>query len=244
MLASQLQKAENAFRREKDNSAQLRHAQITRAYGYFRMSAKAYFRSEATKNSLNSQLSKHNYFYLVQEYIEGHNLAWELKHRSKANYIFLENEALEFLQQLLEILGYIHARNEPVIHRDIKPSNIVRSNEDGRYYLVDFGSVKQIIRVVEQGLSENETHFVTRGISPPEQYDGQVDFSSDLYSLAMTCVCLLTGKALTNDSASSDDLRWLGLPYNRERWKKYTKVSVHLTAIINRMVEPERQKRY
>ncbi|NJL63897.1 MAG: protein kinase [Methylacidiphilales bacterium] len=109
---------------------------------------------------------------------------------------FSETEAIEVLQEILGILKFIHANpKKTLIHRDIKPSNIVRSNQDEQLYLIDFGAVKQVVKVVEEGADSSETVIVSPGFSPPEQVHGKtVTFTSDLYSLAASCVCLLTGK--------------------------------------------------
>ncbi|MFN3927452.1 MAG: protein kinase domain-containing protein [Pseudanabaenaceae cyanobacterium] len=53
-------------------------------------------------------------------------------------------EVLDFLTDVLGILDFVHQQN--VIHRDIKPSNLIRRKQDGKFVLIDFGAVKQIIR--------------------------------------------------------------------------------------------------
>ena len=57
-------------------------------------------------------------FYLVQEYIEGHDLSKELLPGKKLSepYVF------KLLQDILEILIFVHQQR--VIHRDIKPSTV------------------------------------------------------------------------------------------------------------------------
>ncbi len=60
-------------------------------------------------------------FYLVQEYVKGHNLHQEVKKRGP----FSEAGVKQFLSELLPILQYVH--EQKVIHRDIKPANLIRS---------------------------------------------------------------------------------------------------------------------
>ena len=60
------------------------------------------------------------FFYLVQEYIDGENLEDELVRRGK----FSESEVLFVLHSILPVLQFVH--NKGIIHRDIKPSNIIR----------------------------------------------------------------------------------------------------------------------
>jgi serine/threonine protein kinase len=85
------------------------------------------------------------------------------------------------------VLNYLHKHQPPVIYRDIKPSNIMLDTVHG-IKLVDFG----IARPYTEN-SEN-THVVSGGYSPPEQYWGAADPRSDIYALGATMHYLLTGK--------------------------------------------------
>ncbi|NEP41588.1 MAG: protein kinase, partial [Okeania sp. SIO2H7] len=58
--------------------------------------------------------------YLVQEYIDGPNLAQQLAQTGP----FKESQIKELLEDLLPVLDFIHQHK--VIHRDIKPANIIR----------------------------------------------------------------------------------------------------------------------
>ncbi|AFY31661.1 protein kinase [Calothrix sp. PCC 7507] len=62
-------------------------------------------------------------FYLVQEYIEGHDLSKEIFSGKKLSepYVF------KLLQDIIEILIFVHQQG--VIHRDIKPHNIMRKRD-------------------------------------------------------------------------------------------------------------------
>ena len=57
--------------------------------------------------------------YLVQEYIQGSNLATELIQHG----VFSESRIWQVLNQLLPVLEFIH--NHDLIHGDIKPENII-----------------------------------------------------------------------------------------------------------------------
>jgi serine/threonine protein kinase len=80
-----------------------------------------------------------------------------------------------------------------VIHRDIKPSNILLGNRSGNsigdVYLVDFGSVQTVAKKEEGTI----TIVGSYGYIPLEQFGGQTTTASDLYSLGMTLIYLLTG---------------------------------------------------
>ena len=140
---------------------------------------------------------------------------------------------MTLLNNILPGLDFIHNHN--VIHRDIKPSNIVRSNaEDNKFYLIDFGAVKQVIRG-EISTTEKSIVFGTPAYAPPEQIGGRrVDYSSDLYALAASCVQLLTGE-FPDDSRDVNNL-W--------NWQKYPYISEHLGKILRRMLQEDPYYRF
>jgi serine/threonine protein kinase len=184
LLSGQLAQALTAFEREARILDRLKHNQIPRVYEPFEVTAPA-------DRRLSSMISAQTYYYFVQEYIPGEDLQQMIGRGER----FDEAAVRDLLVQLLGILDYIHTLPKPVIHRDIKPSNILR-RADGTYHLVDFGAVKQMMAVVEaeSGLSPLPTNFATPGFSPPEQGHEEIDVSADLYALAKTCICLLTGQ--------------------------------------------------
>ena len=122
--------------------------------------------------------------YLVQEYVEGENLAQELANQG----VFNEAKIQALLADLLPVLDFIHSHQ--VIHRDIKPENIIRRQSDQKLVLVDFGAAKA---VNPQNRSVTGTIIGSAEYVAPEQMAGKAINSSDLYSLGVTCLHLLTG---------------------------------------------------
>lgn len=129
--------------------------------------------------------------YYVMEYIEGESLAAMVKRRGAIP----QEEALAYIKEVAKALSYIHAKN--INHLDIKPSNIMKRKEDGRILLIDFGVSKQYDSETKEGTTTTPVG-VSHGYSPTEQYrkNGVQNFSpqSDVYALAATLYCLLTGK--------------------------------------------------
>jgi serine/threonine protein kinase len=126
---------------------------------------------------------------LVQELINGESLLNELEQQK-----FNESQVLNLLTQLLPVLREIH--NRGIFHRDIKPENIMRSRENDKLFLIDFGIAKQVLEFDEL-LEKNtnfkipkSTSFGTSGYAAPETFSSA---AGDLYSLGATCFHLLTG---------------------------------------------------
>ncbi|WP_225892272.1 serine/threonine-protein kinase [Nostoc sphaeroides] len=171
--------------------------------------------------------------YLVQELIQGQNLLQELQQQGA----FSEEKIKQLLTDLLPILKFIHERG--VIHRDIKPENIMR-RLDGKLILIDFGVSKQITKTFV-GVG---TTVGTPGYTPLEQMRGQVFPASDLYSLGVTCIRLLT-QILPNADGSDelyDALRgcWI--------WRKYLPQSRSITPdfgkVLDKLIQDYVKERY
>lgn len=128
--------------------------------------------------------------YLVEEWIDGESLQDRWQAKSQLG----EEEAIKIMFGVLDGLEKLHAHR--LIHRDIKPDNIILRKRDGRPVLIDFGAVKESADTIidPQGRAATRFRIGTPGFVPPEQLDLRPVFASDLYSLGVTVVCLLTGK--------------------------------------------------
>ncbi|MCS7265723.1 MAG: protein kinase [Armatimonadetes bacterium] len=125
--------------------------------------------------------------YLVMDYIAGESLEDLVRKRGPLP----PQEAIKWVEQIMEAVGYLHSQNPPIIHRDIKPANI-KLGSDGRAYLVDFG----IAKVLKAGSrTQAGARAITPGYSPPEQYGtAPTDQRSDIYALGATIYFAVTGQ--------------------------------------------------
>lgn len=121
--------------------------------------------------------------YIVQEWVDGLTLEQELAQ----NTAMSEAQILQILKELLPVLHFIHEHR--VIHRDIKPANIVRRTCDRQLMLIDFGAAKVVDNA---SMHSSDTRIGSAGYAAPEQLYGQASFATDIYSLGVTCLHLLT----------------------------------------------------
>ncbi|MDJ0658898.1 MAG: protein kinase [Crocosphaera sp.] len=140
--------------------------------------------------TLYAYFSEGGDFYLVQEWIEGETLTQI--HQRQGN--LSPNQVQEILTGILPILDYIHSRY--IIHRDIKPDNIIIRSDDKKPVLIDFGIVKETVATLvnANGNTPYSVGLGTPGYMASEQAAGRPIISSDLYSLGLTAIFLLTGK--------------------------------------------------
>lgn len=218
---TQLKLAQDLFEREAIVLEEIgtQHEQIPDLFAYFPIIV----------SSFSQPGQQEQFFYLVQEYIDGQNLEEELNHKGK----FSEQEVLDVLQNVLKILQFVH--NKGIIHRDIKPSNIMR-HRNGKLYLLDFGAVKQVANTPPGGVGSS-TGIFSLGFAPPEQMSGgQVFPSTDLYALAVTAVMLLTGE--------KDVTKLFDVYSNQWKWQERVSVSPLVANTLDRMLLPAANQRF
>jgi serine/threonine protein kinase len=176
--------------------------------------------------------------YLVQEFIDGQNLEEELALAGAFN----ETQIRQLLGNLLPVLQFVH--NQQIIHRDIKPANIIRlasstlscqgDARKGQLVLVDFGTAKS---ADSKALVKTGTVIGSAEYAAPEQIRGKAVFASDLYSLGVTCIHLLTQMSPFDMYDSIEDT-WV--------WQDYLNfpVSKSLAQILDKLLQNAMRQRY
>ncbi|MEB3181082.1 MAG: serine/threonine-protein kinase [Nostocaceae cyanobacterium] len=166
--------------------------------------------------------------YLVQEFIDGQNLAQEVLQ----NGAFSESKIWQLLNDLLPVLQFCHSCQ--IIHRDIKPENIIRRRSNGKLVIVDFGASKF---ASQTALNRTGTSIGSPEYVPLEQIRGRAVFASDIYSLGATCIHLLTERSPFDLYDINTD-RWI--------WRQYLKtpVSQQLSRILDKMLPITLSDRY
>ncbi len=176
---------------------------------------------------------KDQQFYLVQEWIDGQTLSALLK----SNGRLAEPAVRQILIDILPVFSYIHSRS--IVHRDIKPDNIILRHSDKLPVLIDFGAVREAMGTVmnSQGQPTQSIVIGTPGYMPSEQSIGRPVYNSDLYSLGLTAIYLLTGQHpndLPSDPSSAEIL-----------WRSQApQVSSSFAQVLNKAISYHHRDRY
>ncbi|MBQ9395135.1 MAG: serine/threonine protein kinase [Proteobacteria bacterium] len=166
---------------------------------------------------------------IVQDYIEGEPLQKFIANGHR----FQISQIGDILLQLLNILDKLHHSDPPVVHRDIKPSNIilnyVENDTTPQVHIIDFGAVAN-----PQVKGGGSTVVGTYGYMSPEQLMGNATPASDLYSLAIVAVYLLSG--VPPEELETKDFHVLIDPHLQH-------LPHQITAFLRKMLEPHAEDR-
>lgn len=210
-----LDKSRELFQREAQTLYQIQHPQIPQFRATFEQDQR---------------------LFLVQDYVEGQTYRQLLDQRKTQGIAFSEAEVLQLMQQLLPVLAHIHAKG--IVHRDIAPDNIMLRQQDGKPMLIDFGVVKELasrFQTMMTGVAEATT-VGKPGYAPSEQMQtGKAYPSSDLYSLAVTAVVLLTGRE-PQELFDDTTMTWY--------WQRWVTVNPLFAPVLNRMLSYRPGDRY
>ena len=165
--------------------------------------------------------------FLVQQFIAGDSL----EARIEIDGPWIQGEVRSLLSNLIPVLQYVHSFD--IIHRDIKPANIIVDGKkpSGLPTLVDFGSAKWVRQ------APAKTVIGSAGYAAPEQSMGQATFASDIYSLGLTCLYLLTSIHPFSLYSAAED-RWV--------WRDYLSqpIETRFAQVLDQMVDRSLQHRY
>ncbi len=127
-------------------------------------------------------------YFIALELVEGQSLEHVLAERGRLS----PREAIDIMVPVCDALQYAHERR--ILHRDIKPANIFLTQRGAK--IMDFG----LARVMNEAVVKKTQVSGTPLYMSPEQIKGEnLDFRSDLYSLACTFFEMITGRPPFDD---------------------------------------------
>jgi serine/threonine protein kinase len=142
--------------------------------------------------------------YFVMELVEGQPLSEVVRATLQRNEWFPTAAAAQIALEIGDALDAMHEVG--VIHRDVKPANILLDRERDRAVLVDVG--------VAVKAGDPRDAAGTPGFAAPESLLDHADApTTDVYGLAATVYCMLTGRPPFGAGAASQVVqRQLGEP--------------------------------
>lgn len=176
-----------------------------------------------------------NWYFLVMELVGGGEL-FDLIVRNKS---LNEAEARHIFLQLLEGVGYMHARG--VLHRDLKPENILVAGSrpadapaSGQLYdvkIADFG----LSKAIGGGASLARTRVGTPQYWAPEVLDvqkrgGSYDQAADFWGLGAVLFVMLCGRYPFDGQkqALDDQIRTASYSMTGSRWRNISEAAKSL----------------
>jgi serine/threonine protein kinase len=212
-FSSAIAKAKEIFKKEATLLYQLQHSQIPRFW---------------------TTVEDQSRLLLIRDYVPGKTYRDLLDDRRSGGKTFSEAEVCQFLLEILPVIGYIHSKG--TIHRDLSPEHIVRRDADGLPVPIDFGVVKEFANKLQPNPVGQSIAIGQPGYAPIEQLKyGQVYPNSDLYTLGVTAVVLLTGKE-PSALFEGDSMNWA--------WRKWTDIDDGFANVLSRMLSPQPNDRY
>ena len=173
-------------------------------------------------------------YFLTLEFLQGESLDSFLDKR----LFFTEQYAFEVALQLARALAYLEGQK--IVHRDVKPANIMLIEDQVK--LCDFAFALDTTQIKnEAGLFEN-TCGTVEYISP-EQARGNkdIDIRSDVYSLGITCLHMITGKLPFEGKDAHEIMRQH--IYEPIQLEKYSNISSTGRLLLRLMVAKDREDR-
>ncbi|MEL7331784.1 MAG: tetratricopeptide repeat protein [Cyanobacteria bacterium J06560_2] len=156
--------------------------------------------------------------YWVREWIEGPPLS------DLVSAPWPESQAANFLTAALKALVHLHRQR--IIHLSLKPKNIIIRSTDQAPCLVGIGAKALLKAVGDQALMMRTSGFIA-----PEQAVGKPVLASDIYSLGMTTIYVLSAVPPLKIPSDRSNGRLL--------WQQYAPdVSDRLAGILTRSIHP------
>ena len=202
--------------------------------------------------------------YLVMEAVDGDDLQ-ELMRRNKSPFNL--QDVVNWADQLLDALNYLHTFKPPVIHKNIKPENI-KLTSSGQIKLVAIsspdsseGKITTALGPVpnsEEALKYAPIEMIWQGLDPASQmaitngYDERserilkepADQRTDIYSLGATLYHLVTAKEPVNALERSIEVLDGKPDPLKEATKLNPSVPNEISDVLLKAMELKRENRY
>ncbi len=163
--------------------------------------------------------------YLVREWLHGQSLS----QRIEAQGSLSQDQAIGALLQVCGLLDYLHRQSPLVLHQNLNPDNLIqRPGADAKVAVTGFLSLNTLAANVQPSAAS---------FSAPEQQQGQVFPTSDLFAVGTLLIYLLTGKPPKLFYAQQDQ----GFRFHPEA---IPGLDPRLVSIVQKLTSPLPEDRY
>ena len=186
-------------------------------------------------------------YFIVMEYVHGHNLRRIFQRATERGYRIPLEIACFIVIEVCKGLNYAHDQRDEdgqhlhIVHRDLSPPNILISR-DGEVKITDFGLAKAMshLGVTEPGVVKGKYSYLS-----PEAASGEkVDHRADIFAAGVCLWELLAGRRLfmgKSDLATVELVRAAEVP---RLSATSTEVTPAFEEILDRALTPVPKKRY
>jgi serine/threonine protein phosphatase PrpC len=186
-----------------------------------------------------SSSRKHNYLYVVTEFIDGQTLTqWMIDHPKP------DLETVRgIVEQMAKGLRAFHRKE--MLHQDLRPDNVM-IDKTGTAKIIDFGATR-IAGVVEAGPPAVQSDILgTLQYTAPEYFLGETGTPrSDLFSLGVIAYQMLTGRLPYGAQAAKARTRsQVGRLKYRPALEGHPEIPAWIDGALRRAVHPDPHKRY
>ncbi len=172
---------------------------------------------------------------IVMEFVEGRSLKQLLAEEGPQSHERVRIMATELL------IGLAAAHERGIIHRDLKPGNILITSS-GNIKITDFGLAAVL---TANSITQEGAVLGTPAYMSPEQSRGEtLDARTDLFSLGVTLVELLTGQRMFDGESYAECLRKIAA-FTPEHLKKILpEIPESFERILERLLAPSPDGRF
>ena len=178
--------------------------------------------------------------YMAMEFIYGKNLKETIKDTGP----FDVARMLNIIYQVCDVISTAHKHPKKIIHRDITPQNIM---------LTRVGETDDFVKVLDFGIVKLRTHdnvsltgsiVGTPPYMAPEQWRGECDERTDIYSLGIIMYEMLTGESpFKGDQITLMNKHLNERPQPFRKRNRNSEISKKIENIIFKCLEKNKNKR-
>ncbi|KAF7104962.1 hypothetical protein CFC21_105820 [Triticum aestivum] len=194
---------ETLFYHEVDSLLNIEHENIIRFLGFCASTDQTAIKIEGLKQHIYAEVRER---LLCFEYVSNGSLRKYITDELRG---LKWNTRYEIIRGICEGLYHLH-HEKKIYHMDMKPENILLDN-DMVPKITDFG----LSRLDEKSQTMSEVRLGSLGYCAPEYlFQGKMSFKSDIFSLGVIIIELVTGQKVIPKNKNNVFRRW------RHRWRK------------------------